>query len=555
MRKIAKVLTLLAVLTLLLASVTALASTPTMPVSEIRIGDVGHALTVERGTRIDRFEVEVLDVLHDVGMPFPLILVRASGPLIERSGGIAAGMSGSPVYIRGRLIGAIGFGFREADHTLALVTPIEAMLRALPGVLASQIGPYLPAGAVPVKTPLVMGGFSGRSLERMGELMRSVSDTIHVLPVQTGPRATGVTGADLVPGAAFGVMLVQGDFTVGSIGTVTYRDGDRILGFGHPFLRRGEMDMVLTPATISTIVRSPVFPFKLGSTGVEVLGVISQDRPAAVGGTVGARASMLPVSLRVTYAGETRDYRFEVVRDQILTPTLTAIVLLDAFDFALERIGSGDARVRWRIELEGFDPLVISDRISDLLDVSAFAAFLGGLPLAQLTLNPYAEPGLRRLSFEVELSDEVSLAEATEAVPDRERIRAGESMAVAVRIQPFRREAQVMTLLVPIPAGIEPGVFTFTVRGGGAAPSRVGDEENGNDGVIARFRTFAELVDALRERVRTDELVAEFFDERGRRVLLARLEVPYVLIGRHDLEVVVINGEDQPRESPPEAQR
>jgi hypothetical protein len=531
-------------LTLVLALGAALATTPTLPVSEIRVGDVGYALTVERGTRIDRFEVEVLDVLQNVGMPFPLILIRASGPLIDRSGGVASGMSGSPVYIRDRLIGAIGFGFNNADHTLALVTPIEAMLRALPEQLSAQLTPHLPEGAVPVKTPLVMGGFSGRSVERMGALMRSVSDTIEILPIQTGPRTTGVTGADLAPGSAFGVMLVQGDFTVGSIGTLTYRDGDRVLGFGHPFLQRGAMDMILTPATISTIVRSQAFPFKLGSTGVEVLGTISQDRPAAVGGTVGARASMLPIELRVTYAGETRSYSFEVVRDEILTPNLTAIVLLDAFDFALERLGSGDATLRWRIELDGFEPVVIQDRISDLQDVSAFAAFLGGLPLAQLTLNQYAEPGLRTLTFDVELSDDVSLAEATEAIPDRERIRAGESMAVAVRIQPYRRSAEVKTLLVPIPGDVGPGLFTFTVRGGGAAPRQVGDDENG--GVISQFRSFGELVSALRDRVRTDELVAEYFDETGRRNVIARLEVPFVLIGRHTVEVFVIDSESPP---------
>src|SRR5690554_5291234 len=333
------------------------------PLEAVQPGLRGTAKTVVRGTEIETFEVEFLGVMRDAGPAGDLILIRASGDVIDRTGGIAAGMSGSPVYIGEQLVGAIAYAYSLSDHRIGFVTPIRDMLEVLrmlepdreaaPAVPADEpgatdggpaAGPLAGTGEVsvrevilaeswqeagelareappgtmvfaPVRAPLLASGFSSRAFARLGEDLRA----FNLVPVQAGGQAPPEAAAApaLEPGSAFGVQLVRGDVSLTSIGTVTYVEDDRFVGFGHSFLDRGPVDYVTTSAYIHYVVPSIDFPFKIGSV-LEPVGALAQDRGAGVAGRNGQTPRMIPVTVSVQDLdrGVTRTTNFEVAADE-----------------------------------------------------------------------------------------------------------------------------------------------------------------------------------------------------------------------------------------------
>ncbi|MDR7578804.1 MAG: hypothetical protein QN145_08515, partial [Armatimonadota bacterium] len=268
------------------------------PLSRIRPGMRGVGRTVVQGTRVEEFQFEVLGLTE--GPPGRLVLFRASGPAIRRSGGTASGMSGSPMYIDGRFAGALSYGYRSAgpDSDLGLFTPAEAMLallredraqRPASGVLAlpqplwiggrwvraveisdraggseAQRGPV--ATFVPAASPLLVSGISDRAFRLLQRTLRHAD----VVPVQSYGGVGRFPTPPLVPGSAVGVVLVRGDVNVWSIGTLSYRRGNRFLAFGHRLFGFGAVDFLLTSAYVHTVVRSTEFPFKEGEVGEPV---------------------------------------------------------------------------------------------------------------------------------------------------------------------------------------------------------------------------------------------------------------------------------------------
>ena len=227
-----------------------LAAPAIMGLEEVKPGMHGVAKTVISGTKIEEFGVEVLGIMKDKGPSGDLILVRTYGDLIEKTGGIAQGMSGSPVYINGKLIGAIGYGWSLTDHKTGMVTPIGDMLKLLDSPLA--VPPSSEATNLqPLATPLMVSGFGERALSMLGEQLKPYS----LVPYAAGEPSQGVTYPSLEPGSAVGVQLVQGDVSVGALGTVTYVDDKKVLAFGHPFLKKGNVGYYMSNAYIFTSMK------------------------------------------------------------------------------------------------------------------------------------------------------------------------------------------------------------------------------------------------------------------------------------------------------------
>ncbi len=310
MRIRAKIVVVLVVL-LALSTVTAAesgTSTEIMPLSDVRSGMSGVGRTVLRGREIQEFDVEVISVLEDGNMGQSLILIKVSGDLIDQSGGIASGMSGSPIYIDGKLIGAIGYGWQMSDHRIGMVTPIEDMLNLFELDKIEREGEKLDLKipirigeksynkiyfsksnetineegvmvATPVQTPLLVSGLRGRAKERLAQEL----EEYNIKPVSGGGIYNGQESGDLEAGSAVSVQLLRGDMNVSAIGTLTYRDGDDILAFAHPFLSIGDANYLLADAYIHQTIGSIQIPFKLGSPG-NLHGVINQDRRAGISG-------------------------------------------------------------------------------------------------------------------------------------------------------------------------------------------------------------------------------------------------------------------------------
>jgi hypothetical protein len=571
-------LTILALLVVTLtAPFLAVAAAPAwMPVADVRPGMRGVALTVVAGTKVESFDVQILEIVPGAGPAGDLILIRASGPLIARTGGIAAGMSGSPVYVNGRLVGAIGYGWAFADHSLGLVTPIETMLRALPStrgerrplghpvqaggrriesvaIVSTLAGARAAAAAapgvavmMPLARPLLMSAMGSRA----AELLSAELGPLGVTPMQGAGTSTNIR-PDIVPGSAIGVQLVRGDLNIVSIGTLTYRDGDAILAFGHPFLNRGNTHYLLTAATIHGVIPSESFPFKIGSAGAPV-GTVTEDRRSAIAGRLGVLPLMVGVRTRVTDADRGRlvTMTTQVLRDTQLGPVLTLASALEAIDRALDRVGEGTARVRITMRAQGLDgPLVRENVFYHARDIGAAAMLELPEALRLLFANEFVRTGPVDVAIDVEVGQRRQTAALIESALERPRVRQGETISVRVALRPFQGPVETRVVELAVPDGYPVGQVTILIRAGGrpmpeqGLPSLLIQEP-----VETTAGSAAEQLTAFADRERNTDLIVELIPGAARfpdvsagaaRTVRMRIPTPWVVRGRVQLSLGV----------------
>ncbi|MGQ0568931.1 MAG: SpoIVB peptidase S55 domain-containing protein [Armatimonadota bacterium] len=578
MRRLAVLAALTVALLAPLPGRTAAAPPDWMPISEVRRGMRGEARTVVLGTAVEAFDVEILAVMPGAGPAGDLILIRASGPIVRRTGGIAAGMSGSPVFVNGRLVGAIGFGWNFADHTLGLVTPIGDMLRALPPrradhyrlsrplaltdrivtdiVIAptSQAARTINAGATgraamaPLARPLLVSGLSTRA----AQLLKDEFDAMGITPVEGATGASTNVQPPLVPGSAIGVQLMRGDVNAVAIGTLTYRSGDAIVAFGHPFLNRGRTGYLLTSAVIHEVVRSAAFPFKIGSAGAPV-GVVTEDRRAGIGGRIGSLPPL--VGIRATVLdrdrGRTVMLGTQVVRDHHIGPLLALSSAIEAVDRALDRIGEGTARVRLTLRGRGLDaPLIRENVFYHQRDIGTAALFELPEALRLLFANEFVRTGPIDVTIEAEIEGGRQTAAITEAAVERPRVRRGDTVAVRVTLRPFQGASVARTVELTIPDGFSAGPATVLIRAGGRpAPEQglaslltVEPAEAAAVSATAQLAMFA-------ERDRNTDLIVELIPGAARfpdstggssvQTVRTRMATPWVMRGRLQIPLAV----------------
>lgn len=516
-------------------------TTPRFPLEALRPGQRGYALTAGAGNALERLEIEVLALQYDVGSGFPLVLVRASGPLIEAAGGIASGMSGSPVYLRHSgheaLLGAIGYTFPETSGGLGLVTPIETMRRADPraetdtetdtATTTPAFGPtFDPRDAVPVRTPLLLSGLSARA----GALLEPLfAAQVALLPLQTtGGYAQDDAAYTLQPGGAVSVQLVRGDVTVAAVGTVTLLEDGAFWAFGHPLVGRGAVSFALAPAYVSAVVPSANVPFKLADSGHRLLGRVTQDRPYAISGLLGGDPDFIPVTLTLSGDAGTLHKRFEITHDERFYAPLLGAATLQAFDELLSATGAGTADLAWEITLRGGRTVRVLEQATSPDDLALAAAGLAGEPLALVADNPFQAAEVARIDLSATFERAQRVAEIVEVVPEREVLQVGGTLALNLRLQPYRSGPEVERVQVRLPPGLR-GPLTLSVRGG-LTPDE-GDEAR-------PLYSFAELLSALEDNLQASELVVEAAVEGETRVL-RRLSLPYLVSGREEVEVTV----------------
>jgi len=571
---------------------------PDFPIELVARGASGYALTAGADNVIERFDITVLGVQHDAGNGFPLVLVRASGPFIESVGGVAAGMSGSPVYLpldgEDALLGAIGYVFPDADHSVALVTPIGAMRddrvfaaapAATPGASAipesASVGapssvPTPPAWsdygvAVPVATPILLSGADSRATRLLAPLFAGTQ--VVPFPTQVSGVAVDDTAYELVPGAAIAVRLMSGDFDLAAIGTLTTletasetaseatREATReatpeapahsFLAFGHPFLGSGTASYAVSGAHVLEIVASNSVPFKLANVGQEIIGAVQRDTPAALHGTIGTAATTVPLTLTINSGAQQQRFEVALAADQRLYPTLTAIAALRAADRLMRSAGPGHAALAWELELGRGRRVNVMEQTSSDSDIGFAAAVLAGGPLAILAANAFEDPALEAIELSITLSSDPNSATIESLVLEEDPVRAGDNAILHVRLQPFRQPAVVRTFSVPLTADMS-GELTLLVRGGDVPREIEGVPEEG--GESAEPRSFPELLDALRAQLQASELVVEAIDEYGEVKRLLRVALPFVVLGSEDLIIdVEASGDKEPDEQPDEA--
>jgi hypothetical protein len=478
------------------------AATPLMPVDEIRPGMVGIGKTIFQGDDLQEFKAHILGVLRNVQGPRrDLILARLEGGPLANTG-VAAGMSGSPVYIDGRLIGAVSYSIGAfPKEAIAGITPIaemkdatrmstpratqqarialpishEGLAAALSASFArlapfasrpadvqsiglpSATGAQLSSMLRPIATPLVLNGFEPGAIDLVSSLFQNAGFAPVIGGGLGGSQASDVpkTTRALREGDAVGVSLVSGDLEMGATGTITHIDGDRIYAFGHPFFNLGPAQFPITRAYVYTVLPSLASSFKISAMG-DVIGTMQQDRATAIAGTLGKGPAVVPMAVTLRSTREdggtsNRTFTYRLGNDQLFTPLLAYVTIFNTITSYERQFGAATYSVKSRARIKGHTDLALEDVFTgDNAALGASTAIAG--PITMLLANDLEPITLDGLDITIESSEAPRTATIERVWLDEIRPRAGRAVPLKVLTRTYRGEEKISTVPIEIPA-------------------------------------------------------------------------------------------------------
>jgi hypothetical protein len=491
------------------------AQTRTFPVDELKAGMVGIGRTVFEGDRLDEFKVHILGVLRNViGTRRNLILARLEGGPLANTG-VIAGMSGSPVYIDGRLVGAVSYSLGQfSKEPIAGITPIDEMTEA-----ATFAGPRRQAARVelqvpvtregltaslrqafswvrpfadspsdvqvfgdtsvnagigtllrPIATPLTLGGFDASVIDPVAAAFRDQG----FVPVMAGsssfsPRLAQSNGnaaaaSPLRPGDPVGVALMSGDLELGATGTVTHVDGDRVFAFGHPFYGLGPTAFPMTRAHVITVLPSLANSMKIASTG-DVIGTVQQDRATTIAGTLGAGPALIPVRISLTSErGTKKTFNMGMVNDQLFTPLLAYLSIVNTLSSYERQNGAASYAIRGTASIRKYGQVSFEDLFSGDQPSIGAATYVVA-PINFLLRNAFEDVELEGLNLEIDASEQPRSATLERVWIDGSRPKAGASVDLKMLLRTYRGEEFTRTLPVAIPPSAR-GTLSIMVSDG-----------------------------------------------------------------------------------------
>ncbi|TDO95094.1 SpoIVB peptidase S55 [Halanaerobium saccharolyticum] len=476
MKKIMKKVLFFILIVLILSNTPVLAADNIMPLEEVEAGMTGYGKTVYSGSKIEKFEVKIIDVLDNRSLDQDLILIKLTGDKAEKYGGIAAGMSGSPIYLKDRIIGAIGYGWNNSNHLYGLVTPIERMLKLLEdndfketsGNFSDfELEEFTPGkNIIKTKSPIMVSGINGRALDRLEKKLAQLN--LSVIP-SSGIEEADKSSEKPKPGEAIAVQLVRGDISVASIGTLTYVDQGQFLAFGHPFTNRGRVNYLLSRAHINAVIPSTEQPFKLGSPYNRLLGSVTQDRGAGIAGRIDTYPKITPLYISVSKNGQlVEEVSLQIINDEYLFSSLANSAALQAVDSALDRIGPGSAVSRLKIMGRGLPELQVksSNMYYSQNDIGSTALSDFSQLLDLILTNPFTDVNLIDIRLELDFNRSHSVALIQEAKVLNEKIYPGDKLRVEVTLHRYRNGTKTKMITMKVPEDVEPGIATLFVDGG-----------------------------------------------------------------------------------------
>ncbi|MDD5308627.1 MAG: SpoIVB peptidase S55 domain-containing protein [Deltaproteobacteria bacterium] len=498
------------------------AGSPYIGTDEIAPGMKGYGLTVFSGTEPERFGVEVVSVVPNFLLRQNIILIRCDHPVTDKAG-VIGGMSGSPIFIDGRLAGALAYGWSFAKEPLAGVTPIANMLEVMkrpirePGeggargrILTSRLlgdTAQAPArtqlespesGLSFARTPLSLAGFHGAAERMLSEGLASFG----MDPVQGGGSGSKPEGpATFANGGAIGVQLIRGDMSATAIGTVTAIEGKNVLAFGHPMFEMGQEFLPVSTARIHTVQYSVARSNKIGSPLREA-GSLVQDRQSCIVARTDRRADAIPVGLTlVDERAKRRDtYKVEIASHRFLTPRLLQAAILEIISEGAADTEDVVAEIEGRMKVSGRPPVVLRDSGASRGGLSSLASWFRPVSVvADVLDNPFEDAKVESLDFEVRLRYGLDVATIVGVSVAAERPEPGDVVNVVVRLRPYDGDEQLVTVPVRIPDTAGGQEVQIEVGGGDfmipvlPAPQSL-DDMLGN---VRRFYPPASLVVAL----------------------------------------------------------
>ena len=567
------------------AAVPAHAMDPILPFQDVKGGMTGTAYTVvDSSGEIRSFDVDIVGNMDNGKGSSRMIMARARGPVIEQTGGILQGMSGSPVYVNGRLVGAVAAGIKEMTPYTFFITPIEDMMKlwtmpdtknktrlktinmhkvvedrkkeeakakeednkkaetngnailnrvmdviheaedtaaetkakqekaeqekaeaekakavadeksdsaaatdetaaaAEAATVAAETAESAPAKAAADKKELTkqpkavmyLSGFNEPSIDFLQKNVPIGHDvTFMPMGVRTEGEGNTLYNASLQPGSAVGVAIVYGDFAVGATGTVTAVDGKKILGFGHPFLHRGNVNYFMTDATVVGTISGQSNGMKIANIG-NIIGRISQDRETGIAGTIGDFPTVVPVKVRIqdTTLGRTDDYGARIAYDEAFLPELSGGIAYAAMTKTSDTLAGATANVHFTIRTNAADggKFERSNMFYNTADVGQIAVGELMQAMSVICSNTDQESDIVDVQVDVQMENGRKTATLVSAVPDKTTVKPGDLVKFTTTIKPYRRDKE--TLLIPyrVPVTAPEGPLTLDIRGGGVAP-------------------------------------------------------------------------------------
>jgi hypothetical protein len=482
------------------------APTDILPASALAPGMKGYGLSdLGDGKGVQRFDVEIVGLLKSYAPKQDLILARIINDDLTKTG-VIAGMSGSPIYVQDRLIGALAYGWPFAREPICGITPIQSMLdiRKAPASPPVPIGgaatrastfieafgsghfqgafeallapfraqPAASGGLAPLPLPVSLSG----GIEP-GGLFNRVAQTADWMVTPSGASATS-SGSDkaapapdpagtLQPGSAVAAVLLSGDMVLSATGTVTWVDGNSVLAFGHPFLSMGPIDMPMARADVLTVLPSLYRSFKFSSSG-DVLGSVSQDRSTGILGSFGKPPTMVPITIKMTSEDlPPQTFRFEVVQNSMLTPILLAMAT-DSVLTTLEK-RAGERTIVWKSSIQTPERTVRWDSVFSGLTAREEAVGSLALLTNYLMANEFRDLSIQGVEVEINHSDRLQSARIVHVEAQKEKVRPGESVPVWVDLEDFRVGPRRVVMTAKVPEDAPPGPLTVFVGDGNAA--------------------------------------------------------------------------------------
>ena len=466
------------------------AQTNFYPLKNLKPGMRATGRTVFSGDHVEDFQVEILGVLENIGPKQSLILARLSGGPLEKTG-VLQGMSGSPVYLDGRLLGAVAMAFPFSKEPIAGIRPIEDMVRvsgagkepvrrAKISLDNKDLTAMLPkpeeafAGEmrmIDIATPVWFGGFSRGAMEQFGPQLRAlgleprqgISSGGRVIP-RMGDRSA------LQPGSMISVQLMTGDLSIGADGTVTHIDGENIYAFGHRFLSIGPTELPFARSEVMTLLPNLSSSFKISSPK-EWMGTISQDRNTAIAGRLGRRARMVPVSISMARAGKKLEgYDLQMANDRFLAPFLMQIAVFSAIDSTERSIGASTYGVRGQIEFQGSaPPLKLDNMFSGDANTAMQVSLSAAIPLAYVLQSGFSGLDVKQVALEIDSFDEKKQLQIDQVVASPHEVRPGEKVQLTAMLVGENGLEISRTVNYAVPIGASPGPLFFTVADGNVA--------------------------------------------------------------------------------------
>jgi hypothetical protein len=469
-------------------------------IDEVRPGMIGVGRTVFAGDTLEDFKVHILGVLRNVIAPKrDLVLARLEGGPLAKTG-VIAGMSGSPVYIDGRLLGAVSYALGQfATEPIAGITPIGEMTdatamparapgarpvalswpatprelveiwsrdlgRALPFVEnpaqalvvsgTSEVSQQMGALLRPIGVPLIASGFDASVLEPLGGAFSAGG----FVPVSASAQQQQGDAASrrprrLAPGDAVGVNLLTGDFELGATGTVTHVDGDRVYAFGHPLYNLGPTEFPMTSANVVAVLPSLLQSMKLASLG-EVIGTLQQDRATAVAGKLGPGPSLIPMTITLNSdRGPSRSFSFGIVRDFTFTPLLSYLAVANVLTSYERGAGPASFAIKGTATIQAEGDISFEDIFTGDQPAGGAAAYVAA-PLTALLKNASDVVNVERINLTIDASEQSRTARIERVWLDTTRPRAGGAATVSIALRSTRGESIVKQLPISLPANV-----------------------------------------------------------------------------------------------------